>query len=142
MKRKKVKVKAKAKGKLKVIARPIPKPKINRGETDLRERYKFPLETGISAKHNWFIYREFHTGRFVSKKALAMKKCSLELWRYSRNGAHKFARLWHEKRFSRRVKPLPLEKEQVIIYKFYRQNRGKVVYDQDLQQWIVFTRSP
>ena len=141
-KRAKVKVKVKSKGKLRAIAKPIPKPKVIKGETDLRDRYQFPLETGTSAKHNWFVYREFHTGKFVSRKNLPMKKCRIELWRYSRNGLHKFQRLWHEERFSRRVKPIPIEKEQAMLMSFYRNNRGHVVYDKELQQWVVFTRSP
>jgi hypothetical protein len=137
-------VKKKAKGKLEPVTPLTPTYKFNPKAKDVRHRYDFGL-TKTSAKTNWFVYREFHTGRFVSKskiKGKRGKKVKIELWRYSKDSPHKFKRLWEEKKYVKRKKPISHDTERLILRAFYRRNRSRFLFDVDLQKWVAFTRSP
>jgi len=111
---------------------------------DLEERYQFSIEAGVSAKKNWFTYRDHKTGRYVKKSELdnCTKGVRMELWRYSKNAEHKFKMLWKEKRYTFLKKARSLERERVILRNFYRRNKSRFVWDKDLKTWIAFTRSP
>ena len=133
-----------AKGKLEKISPLTPKYKYNRKAKDARHKYDFGL-IKTSAKSNWFVYREFHTGRFVSRKKIKgkrVKKVKIELWRYSKTSSQKFKRLWEEKKYTIRKKPVSHDTERELMRRFYRRIHIKFLWDEDLKKWVAFTDSP
>jgi hypothetical protein len=119
----------------------FPEYTFNKKARKISERYDFGL-INTSAKKNWFCYRDWHTGRYIAKKDIRGKKVHVELWRYSLDSPHKFKRIWIEKRYTTRQKPIPHETEQLILMGFYRRNHSKVIWDSDLKCWVAFTHSP
>jgi hypothetical protein len=112
-----------------------------KGTYFLEDRYQFKIESGISAKKNWFTYRDHKTGRYV-KKSEIHGKVRMELWRYSKTAEHKFKMLWREKHYTFLKKARSLDKERMVLKQFYRRNNSRFVWDKDLCRWIAFTRSP
>jgi hypothetical protein len=133
--------KVKAKGKLETAPRPFPEHSFDKSERNVRQRYDFGL-TDVSAKKNWFKYRDKKTGRYVSKDRIASSsKVRMELWRYSPTGEFRFKMLWREKKYSHLQKARPIDREREILRAFYRRNRSRFVFDKLLGVWIAFTRS-